>query len=806
MMYKLRAELRAHEADVRGVAVSKGGDLIATASRDKTIGIWRIGSHNAERILRGHTHFVNDVSFIDADTLVSASNDKTIRVWNAQTGECLRTLEGHSASVCAISLLPVTPGSSSAPQRLLLSASWDFTARVWDIDSGQCIRVLQGHTAAVWNAKGLPDGRIVTVAADKQVRLWNGNQSIVLPAIHTDVVRDVALCNPTSDLLFSTIANDSRLIAWDRNLTPLLTQPDVHDGSYIYSMDVHSSDDEVTFVTGGEDNAVRFTKLSITANSIQPGQAIVHPGTVWSVAISPDAENIVSGCSDGVARIFTRDLNAVADPDVLEAFEKSVAERKVNTRVIGGVDVSKLPDVQDGLSKPGTKDGENRIVRTSNGKAEVHLWSASEQKWTKIGDVVDGPDGGASLGAGNVRGKKYDFVFEVEIGEGGKKEKLGYNRGENPYLAAQRFIDDNELSPEFLDQIAKFIEQQVPPEALVAGPGSAPSDPLTGGSRYVPGGSGGSNAAAGGDPLTGGSRYVPGGTGGHSSANGTSANPALPPPRKLIPHADGMISYRNSDQLDKIQQKLSAANTELAKAGDANALNMDEAKIFGQSLMPKLKSRSGSDLVLDDAECMVVEKMLTKWPDSAPIFAVLDIARLVIVTPSGGAYFFGRQNGLLMSHVFRHMNNPNAAAAIHMMGCRFLCNLFGNRVVGAYVREQMSTILDQTQLSRTHSNRRARETFAALLINYALMLHDAKANVEQRLVIAQMAIKLVNDGEKDEEVLYRLMICLGTVMCDDPDTAKQSVEIGAAQAAADCAPLSPRLQQVALEIATLIAT
>ena len=83
------------------------------------------------------------------------------------------------------------------------------------------------------------------------------------------------------------------------------------------------------------------------------------------------------------------------------------------------------------------------------------------KRWTKVGDVVDGPDGGASLGPGSVRGKNYDFVFQVGIGEGGKKEKLGYNRGENPYLAAQRFIDDNGLSPEFLDQISKFVDQQV---------------------------------------------------------------------------------------------------------------------------------------------------------------------------------------------------------------------------------------------------------------------------------------------------------------------------------------------------------
>jgi len=83
-MYKLRAELRAHEADVRGVAISQDGIFIATANRDKPIAILRLGTPDTERILRGHTHFVNDVTFIDATTLVSASNDKTIRVIHPQ--------------------------------------------------------------------------------------------------------------------------------------------------------------------------------------------------------------------------------------------------------------------------------------------------------------------------------------------------------------------------------------------------------------------------------------------------------------------------------------------------------------------------------------------------------------------------------------------------------------------------------------------------------------------------------------------------------------------------------------------------
>lgn len=794
-MYKLRAELRAHESDVRGVAVSPQG-TIATASRDKTVALWQLGRTEPLRILRGHTHFVNDVVFVDASTIVTASNDHTARVWNVDTGDCLQVLEGHSASVCAVAVV------SSSTSRLVVTASWDCTARIWDINFGRCIRELAAHSAAVWKATGLPDGRIATVSADKSIRIWDvsgdaKSQSHVLANVHTDVVRDVVAV-PSGYLI--TVANDSRIVLWSPSGNNLFAKAswlnDAHDGSYIYSIDAHEAKDgNCTFITGGEDNAVRVSKL-ITGSSqgLQRGQVIMHPGTVWSVAVGP-GDDIVSACSDGVARVFTCDEKAVADNDVLSVFEKAVASRQVNTKVIGGVDISKLPNAGTVLAEPGSRDGENKIVRTSDGKAEVHMWSEAEARWTKVGDVVDGPDGTASLGKGSVLGTTYDFVFEVEIGEGGKKEKLGYNRGENPYLAAQRFIDDNELSQEFLDEIARFIEQQVPADALHS-VGNAPSDPLTGGSRYVPGSAAGEAGPSEGDPLTGESRYVP-------RYKNVPPPGTLPPPRKLIPHPNGMVSYKSSDQLDKIQQKLSEFNSEFVREGADYALTMEEANTFGQSLIPKIRSRSGQDMILDDKDCAIVEKML-QWPTSH-VFAALDAARLVIAVPSGGSYFFGKRNGEILRDVMHHLSSTEATAAVLIMGCRFLCNLFGNRVVGSVMMTRVDDVLKSSFSASRSTNRRARETFASLLINYSLMMYENKASVEERAGVLNCAIQLISSGERDEEVLYRLAIALGTVMCGDENAAKRGVELGAAQAAADVAPVSPRLQQVATEIATLIA-
>ncbi|PXF41456.1 Phospholipase A-2-activating protein [Gracilariopsis chorda] len=813
-MYTLRAELRIHSADVRGVAASSAG-VIATASRDHSVVIWDLDKNAPKKTLEGHKHFVNSLAFVGTNRLVSASGDNTLRVWDVDSGDCIHVLKGHTASVCSVSA--ATEGST------VVSASWDKTARVWCTETGECLRVLRGHDAAVWAAAQTASGAFITVGADKAVRIWPGHTKVetgtALQAAHSDVVRDLV---QGPDGGFVTVANDSALVYWRESqdsYVPMKKVSDLHNGSFCYSVDSFiEPSGNWRFVTGGEDNAVRISEcIETLMDEISPKQTIMHPGTVWSVCFCANGD-IVTACSDGVARVFTTDESKCADQDVLQAFEKAVSERQINTKLIGGVDVKKLPSAEAALATPGKKDGENKIVKGANGGAEVYMWSSAESKWSKVGDVVEGP-GGTPTG-GVVNGKTYDFVFEVEIGEGGKKEKLGYNRGENPYLAAQRFIDENEISQEFLDQIAHFIEQQVPPEALQS-TSSQLSDPLTGGSRYVPGGhavSGGGSgdpftgnhryvpqtqrvgsSSSGSDPFTGGSRYVPGGG---SNLSKPEAN-KLPPPRKLIPHKSGMVLYKNIDQIDKIQQKLSLFNTEFAQAGTGQALNQEEASLFGSSLMPKLKSRRDI-VVLEENECALVAKIL-KWPTSHS-FPVLDVARIAISIPSGAAYFFGSKNGEVLDDVLAHLSSEQANAAVYIMGCRFLCNMFGNRVSGTVAKAQQSAILQAASRAARTDNKRARETHAALLVNYAIMLHDSKAPAQERSSVIKKSVDVIEAGEDHEEVLYRVMIAIGTLICDDNESASLGVELGVAKAASDAAPISPRLQQIALEIATILAS
>lgn len=92
--------------------------------------------------LEGHSNWVSSIAFShDSTLLASASYDKTIRIWRPHRGEFLQTLEGHSDWVTSVAF--------SHDSALLASASRDKTIRVWYPDTGECLQTLGAIAAGL---------------------------------------------------------------------------------------------------------------------------------------------------------------------------------------------------------------------------------------------------------------------------------------------------------------------------------------------------------------------------------------------------------------------------------------------------------------------------------------------------------------------------------------------------------------------------------------------------------------------------------------------------------------------------------
>ena len=105
-----RGELRqilGEHANVRCLAFSADGSLLASGGGDWLIRLWGVSEGRLKGTLEGHTAVVSSLAFCpDGQTLASGSQDTTVRLWHLPTLQELYSLEGHRGPVHAVAFSP----------------------------------------------------------------------------------------------------------------------------------------------------------------------------------------------------------------------------------------------------------------------------------------------------------------------------------------------------------------------------------------------------------------------------------------------------------------------------------------------------------------------------------------------------------------------------------------------------------------------------------------------------------------------------------------------------------------------------
>jgi len=289
----VKQTLTGHTGEVKSVAFSPDGELIASGSADGIVNLWDSRTGAINRTFREPDSEVvavsfstggkvlafavvgnqgkGSVSFVDSNsgrpirkieedninaialspdgqTLAIGNISGSLRLWDVNTGETKLTLEGQDIQTRSVAFSP--------DGKLIAAGGYGNTVKLWDAKTGVSKHPLEGHDNEIGSVAFSPDGKtIASGSEDDTVKLWDVDTGTLKRTLTGfDLSAPVVAFSPDGKLLAAT-ANHSVMLFETQTGTLKLTL----DGGSVNS--IAFSPDGKT-LAGASDKVVKLWDVS----------------------------------------------------------------------------------------------------------------------------------------------------------------------------------------------------------------------------------------------------------------------------------------------------------------------------------------------------------------------------------------------------------------------------------------------------------------------------------------------------------------------------------------------------------------